>query len=472
MDGAAASGAAGVEGAMLEKLDAIGRTAAHAAELIVDRTATVDPWALALGTLLYLAAQTVRPRGWHTILRAAFPEATDLRPRDVIRAYLAGAGVNALVPARGGDVVKLALLRRRIEGAPYATLAATFIPETLFETAFGAGLVAWALAEGFIPVPTTSGELPALDVSLVLGHPVPAALALVALGVVGRRLVRVLRGALRQGTAILSSPRRFLLGVASWQALARLIRLGSMAAFMAAFGLPVTPATVVLVMAAQGAGRILPLAPASAGLRLAMLSYGFVEVTGHPVDIAAITAFTFGVGAVLAMSGLLVAIVILAQEFGTLSPWRALAAARGTARPAPAGVRAARGESPFGAEVLRGVNSLTEGKGGWRSSERAWLRPRADARAAWDWRRKPMVIPRSSHAEAATRQGPGHAPAHPSVDDASLAPRGAARLGGDHSPASSYWMSTGVPTGTRLNRSMTSATCMRMQPCDAREPIE
>ena len=100
---------------------------------------------------------------------------------------------------------------------------------------------------------------------------------------------------------------------------------------MAAFGLPVTPATVVLVMAAQGGGRILPLAPASAGLRLAMLSYGFVEVTGHPVDIAAITAFTFGVGAVMAVSGLAVASVILVQEFGTLSPRRAIAAAR--ARP-------------------------------------------------------------------------------------------------------------------------------------------
>jgi hypothetical protein len=323
---------------MLEKLEAIGRTAAHAAELIVDRTATIDPWALALGTLLYLVAQTVRPRGWHTILRAAFPEATGLRARDVIRAYLAGAGVNAIVPARGGDVVKLALLRRRIAGARYPTLAATFIPETLFETAFGAGLVAWALAEGFLPVPTTSGELPALDASLLVEHPALSALALVALGVLGWLLVRALHGALSQGTAILRSPRRFVCGVASWQALARLIRLGSLAAFMAAFHLPVTPATVVLVMAAQGGGRILPLAPASAGLRLAMLSYGFVEVTGHPVDIAAITAFTFGVGAVMALSGLLVATVILAHEFRTLSPRRALAAVRAsaaeTARPA------------------------------------------------------------------------------------------------------------------------------------------
>jgi Lysylphosphatidylglycerol synthase TM region len=174
---------------MLDRIEAIGRTAGHAAALIFDRTATVNPWLLGLGVALYLVAQTVRPRGWHTILRAAFPEATDLRPRDVIRAYLAGAGVNAIVPARGGDVVKLALVRRRIEGARYSTLAATFIPETLFETAFGTALVAWALAMGFIPVPTTSGELPALDVSLVLGHPILSVLVLAVLGLVGRRVV-------------------------------------------------------------------------------------------------------------------------------------------------------------------------------------------------------------------------------------------------------------------------------------------
>src|SRR5256885_13321632 len=90
--------AAGVEGAMLDKLEAIGRTAGHAATLIFDRTAAVDPWLLMLGVALYLVAQTVRPRGWHTILRAAFPEATDLRPRDVIRAYLSRDGADAIVP--------------------------------------------------------------------------------------------------------------------------------------------------------------------------------------------------------------------------------------------------------------------------------------------------------------------------------------------------------------------------------------
>ena len=320
---------------MVDRLEGIGRTAAHAAMLILDRAAEVDPRWIVVGTLLYLAAQAVRPLGWHTILRAAYPEATGLRRSDVVRAYLAGSGINSVVPARGGDVAKLAMVHRRIEGSRYPVLVATFVPETIFETAFGTGLVVWALAKGFLPVPTTSGELPSLDVSLVVAHPVLA--TLIAAGTAGAvwLFVRFLRGSLRQGIAILGSPRRFVTGVASWQALARLIRLLSLAAFMAAFGLPVTPGTVVLVMAAQGGGRILPFAPVSAGLRLAMLSYGFVEVTGKSVDIAQITAFTFGVGTVLSASGLLVAAVILAREFGTLSPRGAIAAAHGRLSGAP-----------------------------------------------------------------------------------------------------------------------------------------
>jgi hypothetical protein len=314
---------------MRDKLEDVVRAAAHAVGLIADRAAAVDPRALIAGTVLYFISQAVRTRGWHTILRAAYPEqAADLRARDVMRAYLAGAGINAIVPARGGDIVKLAMVHRRIEGSRYSTLAATFIPESLFETVFGVGLVVWAMAKGFLPVPSTGGELPTLDVTFVVHHPIFTAIAVAATALLTRLLVRKVGRQVKQAMTIFRTPSRFVTGVASWQALARLIRLGSLAAFMAAFHLPVTVATVVLVMAAQGGGRILPIAPVSAGLRLAMLSYGFVEVTGKPVDIAAITTFTFGVSAVLCITGLLLAIVILAVEFGTLSPRNILATAR------------------------------------------------------------------------------------------------------------------------------------------------
>lgn len=320
---------------MIDAIDSLWRGAAHALELVVEDVATVSPWWIAAGVLLHVTHQAVRTRGWWNIIRAAHPEATELRARDVTFAYLAGSGLNGAVPARGGDLAKLYLVRRRAPSTRWSTLIATFVPETLFETAAGIALVTWALTQGFIPVPASPSDMPHVDVSLLLAHPYVSTLAATAAGTgvvllfrTLRRRARVLLARLRQGLAILDRPRDYVCGVVTWQALARLIRLGSLACFMAAFALPVTVATVVLVMAAQGGGRIIPIAPASAGLRIAMLGYGFVEVTGQAVDIAQITAFSFGVGAVLFVTGLVLSIAILGRELGTVSPRRMVARIR------------------------------------------------------------------------------------------------------------------------------------------------
>ena len=224
-------------------------------------------------------------------------------------------------------------------GSRYSTLIASFVPETLFESLCGAALVVWALAHGFLPVPVAPNELPGLDVSFIIVHPVLSAVGAAVLAVAAevsfrwfRARARGLGARLRQGLAILRSPHAFVLGVVSWQALSRLIRLAGLACFMAAFGLPVTTRTAVLVMAAQGAGRIIPLGPVSAGLRVAMLSYGFVEVTDSPVDIASITSFWFVVGAAHLIASLAIALVVLAVTFRTLSPRHALTTARKAAR--------------------------------------------------------------------------------------------------------------------------------------------
>jgi Lysylphosphatidylglycerol synthase TM region len=320
----------------------------QAVRLIADRAVAINPWWVVAGVILYEASQVVRTRGWFNILRATYPDARSLRARDVTGAYLAGVGLNAVLPARGGDFLKLFMVRRRLPSARYPTLVATFLPETLFECLCGIALVVWALTRGFLPVPVAPNELPELDVSFILGQPLLSAAGAAVLAICAVLLARVLRRRwaglgtrLRQGLAILSHPREFVLGVASWQALGRLIRLGGLACFMAALGLPLTPGTAVLVMAAQGAGRIVPLAPVSAGLRVAMLSYGFVEVTDSPVDVAAITAFWFTVGAAHLITSVTLAIGVIGATFGTFSPRRALAAARRASaheRPTPATV--------------------------------------------------------------------------------------------------------------------------------------
>ena len=310
-------------------------SARRAVELVLEDVVSVAPGWLVAGVVLHTVHQVIRTRGWFNIIRAAYPHATELRARDVTFAYLAGSGLNSVVPARGADLAKLYLIRRRAPEACWSTLAATMLPETLFETAFGLGLVIWALGQGFLPVPTLPGEVPAVDVSLVMQHPfistgVAAAtgLACIAILRVLRARTRVLFARLGQGMAILRHPRAYVCGVVTWQALGRIVRLGSLACFMAAFALPVTLATTVLVMAAQGGGRIIPIAPESAGLRVAMLTYGFVGVMNEAVDIARITAFSFGVGATLSAVGVLIAIAIFGRELGTASPRRIVASLR------------------------------------------------------------------------------------------------------------------------------------------------
>ena len=283
-----------------------------------------NPWWLLVGIVLYELAQLVRTRGWFNILRASYPESGDqLRARDVSAAYLAGAGVNGIVPARGGDFLKLFLVHRRLPKARYSTLIATFGPETLPEIVMSTGLVIWALTHGFLPVPLSTNDLPEIDVSFVMTHVWLSVGVTAAAGAVlfvllrwCRACTRGLLARVKQGFEILHSPRRFIVGVGGPQALSRLVRLAAMVCFMKAVGLPVTVNTAILVMAATSAGRIIPFAPASAGLRVAMLAYGFPALTDKPVDIASITSFWFTIGAVHLVCGLLIAVGIFAYTFG------------------------------------------------------------------------------------------------------------------------------------------------------------
>jgi hypothetical protein len=326
---------------MIHEIESLFEAAWLAAGLVLDRAVSVNLWWVAAGVVVCELSQVVRTRGWFNILRAAYPHAAGLRARDVTGAYLAGAGVNSVLPARSGDFLKLFMVHRRLPESRYSTLFASFVPETLFDSLCGAALVIWALAHDFIPVPVTATELPQLDVSFIIVHPLLSAIgaAVLAFGVVMlvrwiRPRARGLGARLRQGLAVLRSPRQFVFGVVSWQALSRLIRLGGLVCFMAAFGLPVTLNTAILVMASQGAGTIIPIAPVSAGLRIAMLTYGFAELTDTAVDVANITSFWVVVVAAQLIASAAIAIVVIAITFRTVSLRHPLASARAAPRKA------------------------------------------------------------------------------------------------------------------------------------------
>src|SRR5207237_3505073 len=81
---------------------------------------------------------------------ASFPSA-QVRRLPIFGAYVAGVGLNSVAPARAGDVLKLVLTHRRVEGSTYATLTPTLLVETLFDTVVAAGILIWALQQNVLP---------------------------------------------------------------------------------------------------------------------------------------------------------------------------------------------------------------------------------------------------------------------------------------------------------------------------------
>src|SRR5689334_9727312 len=215
------------------------------------------PGWLALGVLLHLLNQVTRGRGWYAVLRPACGDDERLRRRDAIAAWMAGAAAAGVTFARGGDAVRVLLLGRRVPEVPASVLAGTLVADGAGELAGGLTLIPVAVAIGAVP----AGHAVPLAVAALLARRcrTPAPDAAGWRGRVARVLARVGCGC----SAL--PPATFVRRVTPWQFASRGCRLAALGCFLAAFGLPVTPAAIVLVVFAQGGGRLVPFAPASVG---------------------------------------------------------------------------------------------------------------------------------------------------------------------------------------------------------------
>jgi Lysylphosphatidylglycerol synthase TM region len=294
----------------------------RAASDLASAVAGADPRWLALGVLLHLANQLARGRGWCSVLRTACP-ADGVRVRDTLGAWVAGAGAGGLLSARGGDAVRLVLMRPRTPSAGYPVLGGTLAAEAAGEAVVGVALLAIALSAGFGP------DLPGLPGPAVLAA---VAVAVPALVLAARRstAVRRLAAGVARGAGALRHPGEYARAVLPWQIASRVARALSIGCFLLAFGLPATAAAVLLVMLAQAGGRALPLAPASAAAGVAILAAGFGPATGTAADPAQLAAFFVGTSTLLTAVGLALTALIVIRSLGLAA---AVAAARTAVRP-------------------------------------------------------------------------------------------------------------------------------------------
>ncbi|HEY2282922.1 MAG TPA: lysylphosphatidylglycerol synthase transmembrane domain-containing protein [Solirubrobacteraceae bacterium] len=270
--------------------------------------------ALVLGLTFFGLNLTLRSRAFYHSLRAAYP-ASPIKWRRIWGAYFAAVGFNNVVPARGGDLIKLFLARSSIPGSSYPTVAAAFFVESIFDVCAGVLVLIFAFTQGVFPKPPDFSKLSSFDISYLAEHfrftlfliTALAVISLFAFALLSVR-VRAFWARVRQGVTILSDRPRYLREVAAWQAVAWICRFAAFWFLLDAFRVGGSVQNVLLVFAAGQVAGAVPFTPGGAGVQQALLVTVFAGTAptavvaaysvGQQIAIAAFTALV-GLGAVV-----------------------------------------------------------------------------------------------------------------------------------------------------------------------------
>ncbi len=278
----------------------------------------------AFALALLLAMQLARARAWRNVLRAAYPR-TRISYLGLSAAYLAGAGINAIIPARAGDVTKVFLAKRQIPDSSYPAVTSSFLVQTVFDTTAGVLVFLYALTQGLLPKPPRLPHLPAFEIAFWAEHP-RALLIVTGVLLVGIAVgiyflahrVRRFWERVKQGLVILTMPRRYLREVAAWQGAGWLCRFGAFWCFLEAFGIGGSIGNVMLVMSVQAIATIVPLTPGGAGAQQALL-----VATLHGPSRTAVLSFSVGTQIAMAAWSVVLGFAAILLVFRT-TDWRGL----------------------------------------------------------------------------------------------------------------------------------------------------
>ncbi len=301
------------------------------------------PFVIALGFLL--AMQLSRAWAWRNVLRAAYP-AKSISFLQLSAAYLAGAGINAIVPARAGDVTKVFLVKRQIPDSSYPAVTSSFLVQSVFDTTAGILVFLYAITQGLLPEPPQLPQSRAFEISFWVNHPrtllIATGVLLLALAIGIYYLAHHVRrfwARVRQGLVILTQPRRYVRQVAAWQGVGWLCRFGAFWFFLEAFGIGGSFGNVLLVMSVQAIATIVPFTPGGAGAQQALL-----VATLHGPSRAAVLSFSVGTQIAMAAWSVFLGFAAILLVFRT-TDWKGLvrqaqdeaAEAEATQASAPAG---------------------------------------------------------------------------------------------------------------------------------------
>ncbi|HET8805269.1 MAG TPA: lysylphosphatidylglycerol synthase domain-containing protein [Gaiellales bacterium] len=260
---------------------------------------------LVVALALHTCEMLLNALAWRNILRRAYPR-SDVSYRVVLGGYGGGVALNSLLPAQAGTVAMLGIYRARIQASTALGLVGAGVVQNAFYVVIGVAVCIALIA-------TQQG---ALDPQLgsLYAHAVLVVVGVIVLGILAWVLVRrcqALAGA-KDGVAILLEPRVYAAQVLAVELAAYVVRAVVTGLFMSAYGLPVSPQSVLIVLAVNSISSTLAFTPGGVGTQQALASAALRNVAPS----SAIAAFSLGQQLILAAWDIVFGALALASIFG------------------------------------------------------------------------------------------------------------------------------------------------------------
>jgi uncharacterized membrane protein YbhN (UPF0104 family) len=265
---------------------------------------------LIAGWALQTVQTTLTALAWYFILRAGFPHAP-LSYLQVLAAYAAGVALNGFLPANLGTVVMLLMFVAMIPGAGLPGVLGGMVVQKIFFTVAGAFVYLYlflSVAGSFELQLNLFHDHPGLT-ALILGG--GAFLIVLLVRIFWRKLEGLWKQA-KQGGAILSRPRDYVVQVLLPSFGAWLAKLGVTAIFLAGYGIPVTFHTVMSVIGGNSLANTVSATPGGVGINQAVNAAALSDVT----DAATATAYSLGQQLAITVFNIVFATVLVVWAFG------------------------------------------------------------------------------------------------------------------------------------------------------------
>jgi len=295
-----------------------------------DSLASIHWGPLLIGLTAFITYLTVRARAYFNVLRAAYPDER-IEFRRIWGAYMAAYGFNNVVPARGGDIVKLFLTKSSIPNSSYPAIGSSFFVEAIFDLCMAVPILTFAFTQGAFPKPPDFSKLPAFDIAFFASNPQFTLFLLTALGIaslVGFALlsarVRAFWSRVRQGLVILRDRRRYLREVFLVQFGAWVLRFTAFWFLLEAFNVGGSVTNVLLVLGVNAVAALVPFTPGGAGVQQALL----VKVFSGTAAGATVASYSVGQQIAIAVTSFAVGFAALVFIFRFRSFKEVVAAGR------------------------------------------------------------------------------------------------------------------------------------------------